>query len=162
MCCGWYQVISGISWLFLGSFGWFGWLLGGFMWHQVVSASFRSFQAVPRFSKYGTSQCWHRFDVLIFVWRFTLILAFVQNFNNFDSQLLETVEWIFLYIYRGLYSHLYGSKSYILHVQKIQTSEMLDDWYPTSKLSDIKLSYIPDFICLYENPHVCHTCFWYL
>ena len=37
------------------------------MWHQVVSASFRSFRAVPRFSKYGTSQCWHRFDVLIFV-----------------------------------------------------------------------------------------------
>ena len=38
----------------------------------MVSAAFKSFQAVPRFSKYGTSQCWLRFDVLIFMQKFTL------------------------------------------------------------------------------------------
>ena len=36
----------------------------------MVSAGLRSFQAVLRFSKYGTSQCWLRFDVLIFVQKF--------------------------------------------------------------------------------------------
>ena len=33
----------------------------------MVSTGFRSFQAVPCFSNYGTSQCWHRFDVVNFV-----------------------------------------------------------------------------------------------
>ena len=62
--------MPGISWVVLGGFGY---LLGSFMWHQVVSASFRSFQTVPRFSKYGTSQCWDRFDVLIFCQTFLRI-----------------------------------------------------------------------------------------
>ena len=35
-------------------------------------------------------------------------------------------------------------KSYILLVRKFWTSEMLDKWSPASKLSDIKLSHIPD------------------
>ena len=47
--------------------GGFVWLLGGFRQHQVVSAGFRSFQVVPRFSKQGKSKCWHRFDVHISV-----------------------------------------------------------------------------------------------
>ena len=35
-------------------------------------------------------------------------------------------------------------RSYILLVQKLRTSEMLDKWSLTSKLSDIKFSHIPD------------------
>ena len=94
------------------------------------------------------------------------MLAFVQNFIYFDSQPLETAEWIFLYIYRRLYSHLYGPMSQVLHptCPKISNFQMLDEWSPTSKLSDIKLSHIPDdwyiFFYLHENPPVCHTCFW--
>ena len=34
--------------------------------------------------------------------------------------------------------------SYILLVRKFRTSEMLDEWSTTSKLSNIKLSHIPD------------------
>ena len=42
---------------------------GGIRWFQLVLDRFRWFQAVPRFTKYGTSRhvCWLRFDVLIFV-----------------------------------------------------------------------------------------------
>ena len=35
-------------------------------------------------------------------------------------------------------------RSYILLVQKFRTSEMLDKWSPTSKVSVIKLSHYPD------------------
>ena len=35
-------------------------------------------------------------------------------------------------------------RSYILLIRKFRTSEMLDKWSPTSKLSDIKLSHYPD------------------
>ena len=41
------------------------------------------------------------------------ILAFVQNFNYFDSSPLEFVEWRFLQ--SRLYSHFYGSMSQVLH-----------------------------------------------
>ena len=37
----------------------------------MVLAGFGLFQAALRFSKYGISQCWHRFDALIFVQKFT-------------------------------------------------------------------------------------------
>ena len=83
-------------------------------------------------------------------------MAFVQKLNE-D-----------FYTFTGVYTAIYmGSRcrSYILHVQKCQTSEMLDEWSPTSKLSDIKLSHIPDgwnIYLLHENLPVCHTCFWYL
>ena len=36
-------------------------------------------------------------------------------------------------------------RSYILLVRKFRTSEMLDKWSPTSKLSDIKLFHYPDW-----------------
>ena len=35
-------------------------------------------------------------------------------------------------------------RSYILLVRKLRTFKMLDEWIPTSKLSDIKLSLMPD------------------
>ena len=44
-------------------------------------------------------------------------------------------------------------RSYILLVRKFRTSEMLDKWSPTSKLSDIKLFHYPDgryFFHLYD------------
>ena len=64
---------------------------GGIRWFQLVLDRFIWFQAIPRFSKYGTSQRWLRFDVLIFVQKTYFILAFVQTFNHFDSQPLETL-----------------------------------------------------------------------
>ena len=64
LCCGWYQVISGISCVVLGGFGW---LVGGFRWDHVVPAGFRSFKAIPHFGKYEKSQHCHRSDALIFV-----------------------------------------------------------------------------------------------
>ena len=147
-------VLGNIADICLVVLGCFALLLGGFRWHQVLSAGFRLFQAVPRFSKNRTSQCRHRFDVLIFFVKLHIILAFVQKFNYFDSQRLETVERRFLYIYRRLYSHLHRSVWQVLHstVLKFWTSEMLDEWSPTSKLSDIRLSHIPDdryiyFLC---------------
>ena len=54
-------------------------------------------------------------------------------------------------------------RSYILLVQKSQTTEMLDKWSPTSKLSDIKFSHYPAgryvflFLFLFKNPPVRHT-----
>ena len=52
-------------------------------------------------------------------------------------------------------------RSYILLVQKSQTTEMLDKWSPTSKLSDIKFYHYPDgryiFLFLFKNPLVRHT-----
>ena len=114
--------------------------LGGFSW----------FQAVPRYSKYGTSKCWLRFDVLIFCAKLYFILTIVQNFNHFDSQPSETLEWRFskdFCTFTGVYTAIYMGpcrRSYILLVRKFRTSEMLDKWGPTSKLSDIKLSHYPD------------------
>ena len=49
--------------------------------------------------------------------------------------------------FTGVYTAIYmGScrRSYILLVQKFQTSEMLDKWSPTSKLSHIKFPHNPD------------------
>ena len=101
--------------------------LGGFSW----------FQAVPRYSKYGTSKCWLRFDVLIFCAKLYFILTIVQNFNHFDSQPSETLEWRFskdFCTFTGVYTAIYMGpcrRSYILLVRKFQTSAMLDKWSPT-------------------------------
>ena len=43
-------------------------------------------------------------------------------------------------------------RCYILLVPKLRTFKMLDEWSPTSKLSDIKLSLMPD------NRYICFTC----
>ena len=101
---------------------------------------------------------WAHFCVKVY---FTL--AFAENINHFDSQFLETVERRFLYIY-SIYIVIYMRpcrRSYILLIRIFRTSEMLDEWSPTSKLSDIKLSHIPDsqYIFLF----VCEpTCLPYL
>ena len=63
-------MVLAISWVVSGNIRWF----------QLVLDRFRWFQAVLRFSKYGTSQIAH-FSAEIY-----FILAFVQNFNHFDSQ----------------------------------------------------------------------------
>ena len=59
-------------------------------------------------------------------------------------------------------------RSYILLVRKFRTSEMLEKWSPTSKLSDIKLSHIPDcryifFTCTrtYLSAIPVKPVFWY-
>ena len=46
-------------------------------------------------------------------------------------------------VYTAIYIILYP-RSYILLVRKFRTSEMLDKWSPTSKLSDIKSFHYPD------------------
>ena len=49
--------------------------------------------------------------------------------------------------FTGVFTAIYMGpcrKSYILLVRKFWNSEMLNKWSPTSKLSDIKLSHIPD------------------
>ena len=49
--------------------------------------------------------------------------------------------------FTGVYIAIYMGpcrRSYILLVQKFQTSEILDKWSPTYKLIDIKLSHHPD------------------
>ena len=60
-------------------------------------------------------------------------------------------------------------RSYILLVQKFRTSKMLDEWSPTSKLSDIKLPHIPDgwyifFTCTRTHLSAipAELVFWYL
>ena len=71
-------------------------------------------------------------------------------------------------IYLSIYLNYMGPsrRSYILLVRKCRTSEMFDEWSPTSKLSDIKLSRITDgryiFFYLSKNPLVHRFCFWYL
>ena len=44
---------------------------GDIRWFQLVLDGFRRFKFVPCFSKYGTFQCWLRFDVVIFLQKFT-------------------------------------------------------------------------------------------
>ena len=60
-------------------------------------------------------------------------------------------------------------RSYILLVQKFRTFKMLDEWSPTSKLSDIKLSHIPNgwyifFTCTRTHLSAipAELVFWYL
>ena len=67
---------------------------------------------------------------------------------------------VYIAIYIGPYR-----RSYILLVRKFQTSEMMDKWSPTSKLSDIKLSRIPDdryifFTCKFSTcpPYQLNLC----
>ena len=51
------------------------------------------------------------------------------------------------YTFIGVYTAIYMGpcrRSYILLVQNFRTSEMLNRWSPTSKLSNIKLSHYPD------------------
>ena len=53
----------------------------------------------------------------------------------------------YFYTFTGVYIAIYMGpchKSYILLVRKFRISEMLDKWSLASKLSDIKLSHIPD------------------
>ena len=77
------------------------------------------------------------------------------------------------FTFTGVYIAIYTGaccSSYILLVRKFRTFEMLDMWSPTSKLSDIKLSKIPDvsiyMFHLYENlpvkPYLLNLIFWYL
>ena len=68
------------------------------------------------------------------------------------------------WIFTGVFTAIYMGpcrKSYTLLARKFRTSEILDKWSLISKLSDIKLSHIPDvryiFFHLFENPPVCHT-----
>ena len=100
---------------------------GGIRWFQLVLDHFRSFQVVLRVSKYGISQCWFRFDVLIFVQRFTSYLSQVlhptcskiSNFRNIGQ----------------VKSHIRAARYQIV---------------PLSRLSIY-------FFHLYENPPVRHT-----
>ena len=66
--------------------------------------------------------------------------------------------------FTGVYTAIYMGpcrRSYILLVRKFRTSEMLDKWSPTSKLSDIKSFHYPDcryiFFTFFHKPPVCHT-----
>ena len=89
------------------------------------------------------------------------ILASVQNFNHFDSQLwkycMKIVSKDFCLL-TGVCIAIYMwpcRRSYIPPVQKFRTSKMLNNWSPIFKLSDIKLSQIPDG--RYENAPVRYT-----
>ena len=110
--------------------------------------------------------------MLAYIWcahfcvKLYFILAFVQKFNHFDSQPLETVERRFLHIYRCLYSHLYGPMLHVLHltcpkISNFRTSEASHPSCPISNCSTFQTFDIY-FCSLYENPTVRHTCFWYL
>ena len=113
--------------------------------------------------------------MLTLIWCATW-LAFVQNFNHFDFQPLETLEWrlflkISVYLQASLqpfiWARVAGPKSYLS--EKFRTSKILDKWSPTSKLSDINFSHYPDgrYIsftctrtCLSATP--IKPVFWYL
>ena len=78
------------------------------------------------------------------------ILAFVQNFrfgfSTFRNSWMKIISKD-LCTFTSVYIAIYTGpcrKSYILLVRKFWTSEIFDKWSPTSKLSDIKLSHIPD------------------
>ena len=94
-------------------------------------------------------------------------MAFVQNFNHFDSQPLETVERRFLYIYRRLYSHLYGPMSQVLHLTRSKISKIRNVGRVKSHIRAVRYQIVPHsrpsiyFFSLYENPPVCHICFWH-
>ena len=136
------QVKSVVCCLVLGSCSQF---LGGFRWYHVVSAGFRSSQAIPRFSQYGTSLCWLRFDVFIFVQKLTLyqLLCKTLIILILNLQKLLNEDCTFTGVYRVIYmapSHRF----YIQFVQKFQTSEMLDKLSLIFKVSNNKLSRYPD------------------
>ena len=70
---------------------------------------------------------------------------------------------VFIAIYMGP-----CRRFYILLVQKFRTSEMLDKWSPTYKLSDVKLSHCPDgwyifFTCMRTHLSAIpiKSVFWY-
>ena len=56
-----------------------------------------------------------------------------------DSKDFCTITGVYIAIYMGP-----CRRSYILYFRKFRTSEMLDKWSATSKLSDTKLSHYPD------------------
>ena len=67
-------------------------------------------------------------------------------FSTFRNSWMKIVSKDFC-IFTGVYIAIYMGPcrgSYILLVRKFRTSEMLDKWGPTSKLSDIKLLHIPN------------------
>ena len=136
------------------------------MWSQLVLDRFRSFLVLVSTERLNVGIdliWWAHFCVKIF-----FILGFVQNFNHFHSQPLETIERRSLYIYRRLYSHLYGPMSQVLHPTCRKISNFWNVGRVKSHIQAARYQIVPHsrrsiyFFSLYKNPPVCHTCFWYL
>ena len=125
-------------------------LLGGFKWQ--ASGGFSSFYIVSRglwslLVLVSTGRLNIGLDLMChFCSNIYFILAFVQNFNHFDSQPLQTLEWIFVAKDFCTFAGIYVGPCYMSYIlfRKFRTSEMLDKWNPTSKLSGIKLCQVPD------------------
>ena len=131
-------------------------VLGSITRLQLVLDCFRWFRVIPRFSKNQTSQCWLRFDVLIFVQKFTPYWL--------DSQPVQTLEWkLFLKIsvhlqastWPFIWAHVAGPTSYLsenLELPKCWTSEAP---HPNCLISNCSTFQTLDiFFHLYENPPV--------
>ena len=126
------------------------------MWSQLVLDRFRSFLVLVSTKRLNVGIdliWWAHFCVKI-----SFILAFVQNFNHFHSQPLETIERRSLYIYRRLYSHLYGPMSQVLHPTCPKISNFRNVGRLKSHIQAARYQIVPHsrpsiyFCSLCENP----------